>query len=62
MPLILATDSGKNDGSKNVLIVLGPESIERMKEKDPVELKWFELAFGKQRPTCSLLAMPLMLK
>lgn len=50
MPLILAVASNRNDGSMDVLIILGPDNIERIKEKDPVELKWWEYPFAKQRP------------
>lgn len=50
MPLILAINSKKNDGSKDVVIILGPDTIERMQEKDPVELNWSELPFSECRP------------
>lgn len=40
MPLILSLP--KPDGFCDVIIVLGPENIERIQEKDPVELKFDE--------------------
>lgn len=46
MPLVLSTPS--TDGTYAVLIILGPENIERMKEKDPFQLICSELPF-KQR-------------
>jgi hypothetical protein len=48
MPLILAKPN--NDGSRDVIIILGPENIERMKEKDPVEVEWHTFPFAKDPP------------
>jgi hypothetical protein len=47
MPLILVQPN--DDGTKNLLIILGPDNIERIKEKDPVELRWDQLPFGRDR-------------
>jgi len=48
MPLVLAHPN--NDGTMNVMLVLGPESIERIKEKDPVEFNYNECPFAKNPP------------
>jgi len=40
MPLILQKF---NRGRRDVLIILGPENIERMREKDPFEMKIWEM-------------------
>lgn len=48
MPLILARPN--NDGSVDAVIVLGPDSISRMQEKDPVELHWHEMPFANKAP------------
>lgn len=45
MPLILTRDNAERKGRRDVLIVLGPDNIERMKEKDPFELHCWELPF-----------------
>jgi hypothetical protein len=44
MPLILVQPN--DDRTKNLLIVLGPDNVERMKEKDPVEIYWDQLPFS----------------
>jgi hypothetical protein len=41
MPLILSRPNDK--GTRDLLIVLGPENIERMQEKDPFQVNWNEL-------------------
>jgi len=42
MPLIL-TKPGEEPGYRDLLIVLGPENIERIKEKDPFQLDHTDL-------------------
>ena len=43
MPLILAKPNP--DGTRDVMIVLGSDSLERMKEHDPVEVEWHTFPF-----------------
>jgi hypothetical protein len=45
MPLILVKEHGPD-----ILIVLGPDNIERMQDKDPVEVEWHKLPFAKVAP------------
>jgi hypothetical protein len=40
MPIILSRNNNK--GRRDILIVLGPENIERMQNKDPFELRCWE--------------------
>jgi hypothetical protein len=47
MPLILARP---RNGRMDVLIVLGPDNIERIQEKDPVEVQWDDLPFSGWLP------------
>jgi hypothetical protein len=47
MPLVLARPN--DEGSVDVMIVLGPENIERIKEKDPVEVRFWQMAFADSK-------------
>jgi len=38
------------DGTRDILIVLGSDNVERIKEHDPVEVEWDKLPFGKTPP------------
>jgi hypothetical protein len=41
MPLILSRNN--KQGTRDIMIILGEDNIERMKEKDPFELRCWEL-------------------
>lgn len=40
MPLILSRNNSR--GTRDILIILGPDNIDRMKEKDPFEVRCWE--------------------
>lgn len=46
MALILSKPNHK--GRRDVMIILGPDNIERMKEQDPFEVKWFEFPWREE--------------
>lgn len=46
MPLILARPK---NGKVDVLIVLGSDNVERIKEKDPLQMHWREFPFWQDR-------------
>jgi hypothetical protein len=48
MPLILSIENAR--GTRDVMIVLGPENLARIKEKDPLVVKWWEFPFADQKP------------
>lgn len=47
MPLILALPRGRE--GVDVIVVLGPDNIKRMDERDPVEVEWDRTPFGANR-------------
>jgi len=44
MPLIIST---KKKGKRVVLVIIGPDNVERMQEKDPLELELYRLPFAE---------------
>ena len=44
MPLIIST---KKKWKRIVLVIIGPDNIERMQEKDPLEIELYRLPFAE---------------
>jgi len=44
MPLIIST---KKKGKRVALVVIGPDNVERMQEKDPLEIELYRMPFSE---------------
>ncbi len=48
--MALIVSRTNNKGTRDILIILGSQNIERMQEKDQFELNWWQTPYSKQLP------------